>query len=176
MLFARALDVDVQRPCSKRFEYQTAVAPPAVFAFGSNSCEIDVWGTLIHAEMGQHPKQMSKTFSSMPPSKRHNFSLSTSLAAMRGQALKLKGHINSKGPSHYQPRMLHESRVSQAHRWKGLASSLQGHLARIGMCSHIILPGGPSHLLHEYYSTAQQQHDTLFLHLADHVCPRIRTN
>ncbi len=44
MFFARAQDYDVHRPCSKRFEYQTAVAPPAAFAFGSNSCEIDVWG------------------------------------------------------------------------------------------------------------------------------------
>ncbi len=92
---------------------------------------------------------------------------------MGGQAFKLTGHIKSKGPSCNEPRMLHESRVSQAHRWKGLASSLQGHLARIGICSHIILTRGPSHLLHEYYSTAQQPHDMLFLHPADHACPLI---
>lgn len=39
---------------------QKAIAPMSVCDFGSNSCEIDVWQTLIHAEMGQHPKQMSK--------------------------------------------------------------------------------------------------------------------
>lgn len=169
MLFAHALDYDVQRTCSKRFEHRTAVAPQAVFASGSNSCEIDGWRTLIHAEMGQHPKQMSKKFSSMASFKHYNFPCPNLLAAMGGQALKLKGHIKSKGPRCNQPSMLHESRVSQAHRWKGLAFSLQGHLAWIEMCSHIILPRGPFQLLHKYYSTAQRQHDMLFLPLADHV-------
>lgn len=45
----------------------------------------------------------------------------------RGQAFKLKRRVKSKGPSCYKGYKLHESRVSQAHRWKGLASSLQGN-------------------------------------------------
>lgn len=98
------------------------------------------------------------------------FAPSTSLAAMRGQAFKLKGHIKSKGPSCNQRGMLHGARVSQAHRWKRLAPSLQGHLAQRGMCSRIILPRGASQLRHEDYSTTQQQHDMLFLH---HVCPYV---
>lgn len=148
MLCAHALDYDVQRTCSKRFEHQTAIAPQALFAFGSNSCEIDGWRTLIHAEMGQHPKQMSKKFSSMASLKRDNFPCPHLLAATGGQALKLKGHIKSKGPRCNQPTVLHESWVSQAHRWKGLAFSLQGHLLWIEMCSRIILPRWPFQLLH----------------------------
>lgn len=128
MLSAHALDYDIKRPCSKRFEYQAAITPLAVFAVGYNSCENDVCRTLIHAEMGRHPKQMSKSFSSMGPSMRPFF-LPTSMAAGGGQAFKLKGHIKSKGPSCEQRRMLRESWICQAHRWKGLAASLQGYLS-----------------------------------------------
>lgn len=74
MLFAHSLVLNVQKPHSKRCRNQGAIAPLAVFAFGSNSCEIDVHQTLIHAKMGQPPKQMSKSFLSVSPSVRYYFS------------------------------------------------------------------------------------------------------
>ena len=174
MPFACARDCDDHRPRAKTFEPQTAVDPQAAFAFVFYSCEIDGW-TLIRAETGQHPKQMSKAFSSMASSKMLQFhvSASASLAATGGQALKLKGHIKSKGPRCNQASMPHESLASRAQRWKGLASSLQGHVARIEMCSHIILHRGPSQLLHSCSSTAQQQHDMLFPPLAHYIHPYI---
>lgn len=89
-----------------------------------------------------------KKFSSMASLKRDNFPCPHLLAAMGGQALKLKGHIKSKGPRCNQPSVLHDSWVSQAHRWKGLAFSVQGHLLWIEMCNRIILPRWPFQLLH----------------------------
>ena len=62
MLHTCSLDCDVQRPCCKRFEHQTAVTPLAVFAFTSSSREIDVRWTLIHAKMGQHLNKCQNHF------------------------------------------------------------------------------------------------------------------
>lgn len=74
MLFAHSLVLNVQKPHSKRCKNQGAMAPLAVFVFGSNSCEIDVHQTLIRAKLGQPPKQMSKSFLSVSPSVCYYFS------------------------------------------------------------------------------------------------------
>lgn len=62
-----------------------------VFLFASNSCETDGWKTLIRAEMGQHPKQMSKAFSSEPPSERRSFPRGPSPASTGRSGIEIKG-------------------------------------------------------------------------------------
>lgn len=91
------------------------------------------------------------------------------LQARPGQALKLKGYIKSKVPRCSQPTMFLESQLSQVYRRKELSFSLQGLLAWIKMCNHIILPRGPFQLLIiALQCTAQQKHD-MFPLLADHI-------
>lgn len=59
----------------KKLQPVAAINPPAVFVFGSNSCEMNGQRTPIAAKMGQHPKQMSEPLSSVPPPKRCRFPL-----------------------------------------------------------------------------------------------------
>lgn len=85
-----------------------AINPPAVFAFGSNSYEMNGRRTLIPAKMGRHPEQMSEPLSSVPLL----VPFTGQLQARAGQALQLKGYIRSKVSRCNQPSMFLESQLS----------------------------------------------------------------
>lgn len=138
-----------------------SINPPAVFVFGSNSWEMNGWRTPSPAKMGQHQTQMSEPLSSVPSPKELRVPFVGRYRPGRaGSGTEIKGiHKEHKVPRCNQPSMFLQSQLSQVRRWKELSFSLQGLLAWIKMCNHIILPRGAS----QHYSVHLSRNMTCFV-------------
>lgn len=124
MLFAHSLVLNVQKPHSKRCKNQGAMAPLAVFAFRSNSCEIDVHQTLSVLNWDNR-RNKCQNHSYLCLFQCATIFLVHSNGSSGFQAFNLKGHRKSKGRLFKHLHMPNESKSSQ-HIMKGFTSSSSG--------------------------------------------------